>query len=77
MGECWQKWNDYFERKGNMWLIIVTTLEILFYVAFSIFYGVKHHHENDLTQNQIYRFLFAAVLILSLVYFLWHSVRIN
>lgn len=32
--------NDYFQQKGHIWLIIVTVVEIVFYVAYSVIFMI-------------------------------------
>jgi len=32
--------NDYFLTKGNIWLIAITTIEILFYIAYTVIYSI-------------------------------------
>ena len=43
MGEgCKEKFNDYFERKGNVWFISITIVELLFYAVYTGLYLVIH-----------------------------------
>ena len=32
--------NDYFLTKGNVWLVAITTIEILFYIAYTVIYSL-------------------------------------
>ncbi|CDW82798.1 UNKNOWN [Stylonychia lemnae] len=65
--------NDYFLIKGNIWLITITTIEILFYIAYTVVYSIDKT-DQGIEQAQVYRWTLTAVLLLSIIYFLWHSI---
>ena len=78
MGECTREnLNDYFQMKGHKWLIGVTIVEILFYLAYTIIFMVIDDVFRVIHHLQVYRWAFTIVLLTSVIYFLWHSVRIN
>jgi putative copper export protein len=75
---CWKPLNRYFRRRGTLLLALITLLEILFYIAYTVIYCLKEQEKHNPIQNaQIFKWLIAAVLLLSQIYFLWHSVSEN
>jgi hypothetical protein len=76
-GQCKERLSDYFAEKGNKWLIVITLLEVLYYLVFTVIYILVHNLHGGIVQLQIYRWAFAAVLVCALGYFLWHSVSIG
>jgi hypothetical protein len=68
-----ERMNDYFLTRGNMWLIIITAIEVIFYIAYTVLYSLDKKDEG-IDQQQIYRWTLTAVLLLSIIYFLWNSV---
>jgi polyferredoxin len=68
--------NDYFERRGNIWLVVITAIEFLFYVAYTVLYGFAE--EQSITHDinmQIYRWCLTAVLMIAILYFMFQAVR--
>ena len=31
--------NDYFLTKGNRWLVVITAIEVIFYIAYTVVYS--------------------------------------
>lgn len=67
--------NDYFLTRGNSWLVTITIIEVVFYIAYTVIYSLDKT-DSGIEQAQIYRWTLTAVLLLSIVYFLWHSVSV-
>jgi hypothetical protein len=40
-----QKFNDYFEIKGNKWFIAITIIELVFYILYTALY-LQIHNET-------------------------------
>jgi hypothetical protein len=38
---CWKPFNNYFRRNGNAYLVAVTAIEILFYIAYTVVYCLR------------------------------------
>lgn len=38
---CWKPWNNYFRSHGNLYLVIVTIIEVLFYIAYTVVYCIR------------------------------------
>jgi hypothetical protein len=38
---CWKPYNRYFRSHGNAYLVAVTTIEILFYIAYTVVYCLR------------------------------------
>ena len=75
---CWRPVNHYFRSHGNLLLVIITVVEILFYIGYTVVYCLKEKEQhNQIENSQIFKWLIAAVLLLSQIYFLWHSVSIR
>jgi uncharacterized membrane protein YdjX (TVP38/TMEM64 family) len=75
-GSLVEKLRDHFGVRGNRYLIIITACEILYIIAYTLVYALYTAEDSGETINQleIYKWAFALVLFLALVYFLWHSV---
>lgn len=84
MAGAWEKVYDYFLAKGNRYMVIITLVEIVFYLAYTVIYSIEAiNYKKDtqpgtdaITLDQYYRWCLTAVLLTSLIYFLWHSVSI-
>ena len=80
--KAWEKLYDYFLQRGNRWMVTITLVEIAFYVAFTVVYSLEQFKSSPddgsggkaIQEDQIYRWCLTAVLLLALLYFLWHSV---
>lgn len=76
MGESFESMGDYFQQKGHIWLIVVTIIELLYYIAYTVIFMIIDHVFQVIHNLQVYRWAFTIVLFLAVIYFLWHSVRI-
>lgn len=38
--------NDYFLNKGNNWLVIITSIEVIFYIAYTVIYSLDKKDEG-------------------------------
>ena len=75
MGETMENLSDYFQQKGHKWLIAVTILEIIFYVTYTVIFMIIDKVFQVIHNLQVYRWAFTLVLLLAVIYFLWHSVN--
>ena len=66
-------------------MVTITLVEIAFYIAFTVVYSIEVFNSNPssdgnqgkvIQEDQIYRWSLTAVLLLALIYFLWHSVSL-
>lgn len=77
MGKSFKsKFNAYFKDKGNFWIVAVTVMEFIYYIAYTVIFLILNNTERNVVQSQVYRWVFTIILFIALVYFLWHSVRI-
>ena len=63
---CWKPWNNYFRRHGNLFLSLVTLVEILFYIAYTVVYCLLANEKGQtIGTAQIFKWVLTAVLLLS------------
>ena len=39
--KLWDKLYDYFLAKGNKYMVIITIVEVIFYVAYTVIYSIE------------------------------------
>jgi hypothetical protein len=80
--KLFEKMYDYFLAKGNKWMTVITIIEVVFYIGYTVIYSVEQvdytkkftTDSATISSDQYYRWALTLVLLLSLLYFLWHSV---
>ena len=64
--KCWKPVNNYFRRHGNAYLVGLTALEILFYIAYTVVYCLRASEEQTgIPSLQIFKWFLSAVLLIS------------
>lgn len=39
--------NNYFQSKGNIYLVVITAIEFIFYIAYTAIYYVNRENDKD------------------------------
>lgn len=53
MGECYEKAKDHFALRGHVYLIIITILEILYFLAYTLIFVLTNKNDPNSSYSAI------------------------
>ena len=69
---------EWLQFNGACILIILTVLQVLCFIGYSILYTIvyeDYHSDTKLTRVELYQWISLLILALGMVYFLWTSLK--
>lgn len=44
--KCYESLQDYFLTRGDRWLTIITVIEVVFYIAYTVLYSIEKRDQG-------------------------------